>query len=878
MNNDDRLEYVRRVDPGAIEEYEARTLKNATQAREVDVFAPEGILTELGPVHAITYRGTLQGDTELYEHAFVGDAQPDLMVDARNTLHLVGGDYHVADVGIVDGSSEHATRANPVGQKPAQLYGLALDDYAYYLPIVKREVAKEITSRRKAGVAGAIVDGIHPDAALAIVDTIAAKHPEILDHPSRFPFHIKMKIATNPTEHDSSEYVREVFAGDDREADDLLGYVTYRHDDRGGSVWTAQVIDGHSRPFLVQDHGSFLGALDAARAWVLENEHRISNPMEDANKWNKESWGDGFTTYWLAGDTMTGRSGLIVPYSPRKSDQVQEWAAEYEQEKGQKVPKGTKYLRHIDGQGITAHKTLKTAKKIDGSGRSRRNPSHLFNPGDRVRVRPSTWEKKQGIREYNATVVREYTMPPGAPDKSYGFFSHPGSEVYVVQAGTPSPVAVPAKQLEHGHGVSFNPALPQNPKERPFSRAPLGSGGRFAACVSKMQRRGNVKDPKALCASIGRKKYGAKKMASLARAGKHNPHHYDDEESAMDLWLTLTDPFYIQLAEITPGGELKHVWMQTARETIDQDLSPKIESFRAIEGSLSETHGDWVDLPKGEGRYVWRQIDPVMVPFIERTESTEVIDKWQVREMDSKLYSFNLTTAEADTIINALRSHEQRARDEDIRLMARQLKGLYYEVLNEGKEQRARNPVVTNQISPNSPVVNAGVLAMPAPGPDLYNYPRVNAGALAAAPNYPGDYDFQGVTNGSHGLLGPQVRRSLPGQPIANPVIPKKPAKWIRDRNGIDYQIFSYEPDGGSGWAQIFAYKPRSRDPQVAWNSRSNAGAYEQAKGQKVPKGTKYIVRALPPGAGWGQEQWSAHKTLAPAKRRAEKLLKVPAR
>ena len=49
----------------------------------------------------------------------------------------------------------------------------------------------------------------------------------------------------------------------------------------------------------------------------------------------------------------------------------------------------------------------------------------------------------------------------------------------------------------------------------------LGSGGRFAKCVKSVEARGGAYDPNAVCAAAaGRKKYGAKKMASMARAGK----------------------------------------------------------------------------------------------------------------------------------------------------------------------------------------------------------------------------------------------------------------------------------------------------------------------------------------------------------------------
>lgn len=47
----------------------------------------------------------------------------------------------------------------------------------------------------------------------------------------------------------------------------------------------------------------------------------------------------------------------------------------------------------------------------------------------------------------------------------------------------------------------------------------LGSGGRFNALTKKLSRKG-VRDPKALAAAIGRKKYGKKKFQKLAARGK----------------------------------------------------------------------------------------------------------------------------------------------------------------------------------------------------------------------------------------------------------------------------------------------------------------------------------------------------------------------
>lgn len=55
--------------------------------------------------------------------------------------------------------------------------------------------------------------------------------------------------------------------------------------------------------------------------------------------------------------------------------------------------------------------------------------------------------------------------------------------------------------------------------ERATKTAKLGSGKRFAA-VEKSVAAGGVKNPGAVAAAIGRKKYGAKRMARMAAAGR----------------------------------------------------------------------------------------------------------------------------------------------------------------------------------------------------------------------------------------------------------------------------------------------------------------------------------------------------------------------
>jgi len=46
------------------------------------------------------------------------------------------------------------------------------------------------------------------------------------------------------------------------------------------------------------------------------------------------------------------------------------------------------------------------------------------------------------------------------------------------------------------------------------------SGEKFKACVAAMKKKGGIKDPEALCAAIGRKKYGSAKFQKMAAAGR----------------------------------------------------------------------------------------------------------------------------------------------------------------------------------------------------------------------------------------------------------------------------------------------------------------------------------------------------------------------
>lgn len=89
------------------------------------------------------------------------------------------------------------------------------------------------------------------------------------------------------------------------------------------------------------------------------------------------------------------------------------------------------------------------------------------------------------------------------------------------------PVAPKKPQTGRGSGMGrmymddmSNP-LPENKKGGSIKKPKLGSGERFKALSSKIQKAGKSEDAsKAIAAAIGRKKYGKSKFQKMAAAGR----------------------------------------------------------------------------------------------------------------------------------------------------------------------------------------------------------------------------------------------------------------------------------------------------------------------------------------------------------------------
>jgi len=81
--------------------------------------------------------------------------------------------------------------------------------------------------------------------------------------------------------------------------------------------------------------------------------------------------------------------------------------------------------------------------------------------------------------------------------------------------------SVPGFEIEKTRkGRKVKPGSLKGGKSEPSAKAPPGEGARFEALEDKLRRRGDVKNPAALAASLGRAKYGKKRFQQMAARGR----------------------------------------------------------------------------------------------------------------------------------------------------------------------------------------------------------------------------------------------------------------------------------------------------------------------------------------------------------------------
>ena len=98
---------------------------------------------------------------------------------------------------------------------------------------------------------------------------------------------------------------------------------------------------------------------------------------------------------------------------------------------------------------------------------------------------------------------------------------------------------------------------------------------------------------------------------------------------------------------------------------------------------------------------------------------------------------------------------------------------------------------------------------------------------------------------------------------------PKKDGKWHIQKSlvfGTTYYLAA-----GDVSATVVAYKPRKHA-----GSRRLAIVYERQHGQQLPAGTKYLTqsRRMMGGGTYSESRWTAHTSLAKAKKAAEREMK----
>jgi hypothetical protein len=321
-----------------------------------------------------------------------------------------------------------------------------------------------------------------------------------------------------------------------------------------------------------------------------------------------------------------------------------------------------------------------------------------------------------------------------------------------------------------------------NPTERPFSRAPLGEGGRFKACVSKMRRRGDVDDPKALCASIGRKKYGAKRMAAMAKRGRRNPYTDTQRETFGELAELASNPaHYLERPD----------W---------RDVYDQAELYLDVLYELIGSGGGHMLDDAGEAL--------VEAKALRRMAKAGVLGRMGRKEI---LEALQAATDDAEA---SLEEHEET-------------EGVW-----------GSNPLGFEEEE-----LVIGV----APPRDAHT--RVRRAHEGKGRDDGQEFDAKIE----------ELKRDNP----------KKDGKWHIQKSlvfGTTYYL-----DAGDVSASVVAYKPRKHP-----GSRRLAIVYERQHGQQLPAGTKYLTqsRRMMGGGTYSESRWTAHTSLAKAKKAAERELK----
>ena len=113
------------------------------------------------------------------------------------------------------------------------------------------------------------------------------------------------------------------------------------------------------------------------------------------------------------------------------------------------------------------------------------------------------------------------------------------------------------------------------------AKNPGKSGSAFKRCVAEVSEKGGAYDPRAVCAAAGRKKYGAKKYAAMAKAGQKRKARQNRHSADAPVPSTWSSRYFVHGLHGMKTPELKG-WYWTKAEAVKAAQRAANEEGEAI--------------------------------------------------------------------------------------------------------------------------------------------------------------------------------------------------------------------------------------------------------------------------------------------------------
>lgn len=124
---------------------------------------------------------------------------------------------------------------------------------------------------------------------------------------------------------------------------------------------------------------------------------------------------------------------------------------------------------------------------------------------------------------------------------------------------------------------------------KPNAHAPLGQGGRFAAVEAKAKASG-ARNPAAVAAAAGRKKYGAVKMAKLSAAGRKSAHGSGEfsEQERKQGYMVMCDAEHLNQMDVDRLENIPKEYILASRRESNMGGHSVRKTFRRSESTKAD--------------------------------------------------------------------------------------------------------------------------------------------------------------------------------------------------------------------------------------------------------------------------------------------------